>query len=242
VECIDLFGATEDKAEYNKLVRDKVPGQIADRGEHFEMVRLDGEALIVALRRKLVEEALEALDANTGTDLVGELADVQEVVKAIAKAIQVDHQQLEEERIRKLKKRGGFDEGYMLLTTASPHTLGRSASSMPLIALSENPSIRTISDPSGVPQKAVYKRPDHRNLSDSTEELLVVETELNRLGTLVESINFELPSNVDAQQYTSSVELSRTGGELRAAVRLRSRRGKSELDGQMTFDFGRHNE
>lgn len=237
VECVDLFGATEEKAEYNKLVRDKVPAQIADRGEHFEMVRLEGEAMVTALRRKLLEEALEALDANTGTDLVGELADVQEVVKAIARAIQVSPQQLEEERLRKLKKRGGFEEGYLLLRTASPHSLGKAAASESLIATPESASVRTISDPSGVPQKAVYKKPDHRNLSDSTEELLVVETELNRLGTLVESINFELPSNVDPQQYTSLIELSRIGGELRAAVRLRSRRMSSENETQMTFNF-----
>lgn len=236
VECVDLFGATEEKAEYNKLVRDKVPEQIADRGEHFEMVRLEGEAMVIALRRKLLEEALEALDASAGTDLVGELADVQEVVKAIAKAIQVSPQQLEEERLRKLKKRGGFEEGYMLLRTTSPHSLGKAPAPESLIA-TESASVRTISDPSGVPQKAVYKKPDHRNLSDSTEELLVVETELNRLGTLVESINFELPSNVDAQQYTSLIELSRIGAELRAAVRLRRRRKENENDTQMAFNF-----
>jgi predicted house-cleaning noncanonical NTP pyrophosphatase (MazG superfamily) len=237
VECVDLFGATEEKAEYNKLVRDKVPAQIADRGEHFEMVRLEGEAMVIALRRKLLEEALEALDASTGTDLVAELADVQEVVKAIAKAIQVSPQQLEEERLRKLKKRGGFEEAYMLLRTASPHSLGKAPSPEFLIAASESVPVRTISDPADVPQKAVYKKPDHRNLSHSTEELLVVETELSRLGTLVESINFELPSNVDAQQYTSLIELSRIGAELRAAVRLRRRKRDSDNDAQMAFIF-----
>ena len=36
VECVDLFGATEDKAEYNKLVRDKVPAQIAHRGDFLK--------------------------------------------------------------------------------------------------------------------------------------------------------------------------------------------------------------
>ena len=237
VECIDLFGATEDKAEYNKLVRDKVPTQIADRGESFEIVRLQGEALMIALRRKLVEEALEALDANAGTDLIGELADVLEVVKAISKELHISGQQLEEERSRKLKKRGGFDEGYMLLTTASPHSLARPLSGDFLLAVVPDDQVRTISDPSAVPQKAVYKRPDHRNLSGVTEELLVVETELNRLGTLIESINFELPSNVDAREYTSSIELSRSGSELRAAVRLQSRKRKAESEVQSSFNF-----
>jgi predicted house-cleaning noncanonical NTP pyrophosphatase (MazG superfamily) len=237
VECVDLFGATGDQAEYNKLVRDMIPAQIADRGEQYEIVKLVGEALILSLRRKLVEEALEALDANAGTDLVGELADILEVVSAIAKAIGVSDQQLEEERHRKLKKRGGFDCGYMLLNTTSPYSLTQSASQGPLVPLSGEPALREITDPLNVPQKAVYKRPDHRYLSDSTEELLVVETELNRLGRLVESINYELPSNVDAQQYTSSIELSRTGGELRAVIRLRSRRRKGELEMQASFDF-----
>ena len=198
---------------------------------------MDGEALVAALRRKLLEEALEALDASTGSDLVGDLADVPEVVRAIAKAVEVSPQQLEEERLRKLKKRGGFEEGYMLLRTASPHSLGKPSSAEQLIATVDSTTVRTISDPSGVPQKAVYKKPDHRNLSDSTEELLVVETELNRLGSLVESINFELPPNVDAQQYTSLIELSRIGAELRAAVRLRRRKKETENEAQMMFSF-----
>lgn len=239
VECVDLFGATGDRAEYNKLVRDNIPAQIAYRGEQYEVVKLAGEALILGLRRKLVEEALEALDANAGTDLVGELGDVLEVVRALAKVIGVSNHQLEEERLRKHKKRGGFDSGYMLITTTSPYSLKPGLSSGPLVPPPEEPATREITDPLNVPQKAVYKRPDHRNLSDSTEELLVVETELNRLGRLVESINFELPSNVDAQQYTSSIELSRTGGELRAAIRLISRRRKGELEMQTSFNFDR---
>src|ERR1039458_6133340 len=125
----------------------------------------------------------------------------------------------------------------MLLTTASPHSLSRPLPSSALITLPEDSSIRTIRDPANVPQKAVYKRPDHRTLSDSTEELLVVETELNRLGTVVESITFELPTNVDSRQFRSSIELSRTGGELRAAVRLQARRRKNESDAQMPLTF-----
>jgi hypothetical protein len=92
-------------------------------------------------------------------------------------------------------------------------------------------------NPAYLPQKAIYKRPDHRNLADSKEELLVVEIELNRLGTLVESANFELPPNVDPLLYTSSIELSRVRGELRAAIRLRSRPKRDTVEGQTSFDF-----
>ena len=238
VECIDLFGATEEKAEYNKLVRDNVPAQIADRGEHFEIVRLEGDALISALRRKLVEEALEALDANAGTDLVGELADVQEVVKAIAKAIQVSPQDLEEERQRKIKKRGGFKQGYLLLTTASPHSIAPPVSSESLISVAESPKVRIIDDPSSVPRRALYKRPDRRTLPDGTEEMLVIETELNHLGAVQESINFQLPPSLEAQQYALSIELNRSGGELRVTMRLQSQQKKRQSEAQETFDFG----
>ncbi len=237
VECIDLFGATEEKAEYNKLVRDNVPAQIADRGEHFEIVRLEGDALIDALRRKLVEEALEALDANAGTDLVGELADLQEVMRAITKAIRVSTQDLEEERQRKRKKRGGFEQGYLLLTTASPHSITPQVSSEILISVADSPKLRTISDSSNVPRKPVYKRPDRRTLPDGTEEMLVVETELNRLGTLQEAINFQLPPSLDARQYMLSIELTRSGGELRATMRLQLRQKKGHSEGQISFDF-----
>ena len=152
-----------------------------------------GEALVLALRRQLAEEALEALDATIGTDLVAELADVQEVLRAIANAVQVNNHQLEEERQLKLKKRGGFNKGYMLLTTASPYSIIRQQAPEQLIALPEDSGIRVISNPADLPGKAVYKRPDHRSPSDGTKEFLVFETELNRLSVVVESINFELP-------------------------------------------------
>ena len=71
VECVDLYGTNEERVEYNKLVRDNVPDDIASRGERYETTKLSGDALLTALRRKLVEEAYEALDASSGTDLLG---------------------------------------------------------------------------------------------------------------------------------------------------------------------------
>ncbi len=228
VECIDLFGASEDRVEYNKVVRDKVPDQIAERGEHYQVIRLRDDALVLALRRKLVEEALEAMDAGAGTDLVGELADVQEVVRAIAKAIGVSNRQIEEERTAKLKKRGGFDRGYMLRTTTTPHSLSPLPNPESLIAVPDERLTRIVDNPSNLPQNAVYKRPDHRTLPSSTEELLVVETEVNLLGKLNESVNLDIPPNVDGHLYTASIELNRIGGKLRLTVRVRS--GKSIVD------------
>lgn len=237
VECVDLFGADEERVEYNKVIRDKIPDQISTRGESSEVVRLSGDALVLALRRKLVEEAFEALDAAAGTDLVAELADVQEVVRAIASAIGITDEQLNEERLRKLRKRGGFDAGYMLLTTASPNSLLRSQSPDGLITSDGGGQERLISDPGQLPEKPLYKRPDHRTVGEGTEELLVVETEINRLGSLNERITFELPPELDARKLTSHIELTRTGGDLRAAVRLQAALRKGEGEGQLSFRF-----
>jgi len=79
VECVDLFGADAEVREFNKLVTDKIPSSIQQRGEGVEVVELRGDAFVAALKQKIVEEAYEAFDARSG-ELLGELADVEEVV------------------------------------------------------------------------------------------------------------------------------------------------------------------
>jgi predicted house-cleaning noncanonical NTP pyrophosphatase (MazG superfamily) len=238
VECIDLYGASEERTEFNKLVRDKVPSQIADRGEHFELVKLGGDALNVALRRKLVEEALEALDAKDGTEILAELADVLEVVKALTRAMQVTEEQLQEERARKERSKGAFDDSLMLLRTASPFSISQSA----MIAEPEYDLVsdapKVINDPAELPHKPLYKRPDRRSTGASAEELLVIEIELNRLGSVSESSSFELPPNIDSRKYVSTIELSREQGNLRAAIRLTPKMNSSADAPQLNLPFG----
>jgi predicted house-cleaning noncanonical NTP pyrophosphatase (MazG superfamily) len=237
VECLDLYGANEERTEFNKVVRDKVPSQIADRGEQFEVVKLEGDALNVALRRKLVEEALETLDAKDGTEILAELADVVEVVKAITRAMQITEEQLEEERARKEQSRGGFNDSLMLLRTATPFSISPAAP----IAVSEfelrSDVQKVITNPAELPHKPVYKRPDRRSVAASAEELLVIETELNRLGSVSESSSFELPPNLDSIKYVSTIELSRDKGAVRAAIRLTPKENTNEDDPQLAFTF-----
>ena len=101
----------------------KSPNIILGRGERVEKVRLKGNALRAALQWKLVEEAFEALDAKSAVALIGELADIQEVIRALCRTMDVDEADIETERQEKEKRRGGFEKGLMLLETSTPHSI-----------------------------------------------------------------------------------------------------------------------
>jgi predicted house-cleaning noncanonical NTP pyrophosphatase (MazG superfamily) len=90
-----------------KLVRDGIPGLIRARGGQ-PLTRIAGhEEYRELLRDKLREEAGEAAEANPG-ELAGELADVLEVVDAIARDAGISHKQLEWLQDAKRAERGGF--------------------------------------------------------------------------------------------------------------------------------------
>lgn len=88
----------------HKLVRDKIPELfkskttentywVANKAQYYEL-----------LRKKLVEEVNEFL----ADDSIEELADVLEVITAICAAKKISRSQLEKERLKKRKARGGF--------------------------------------------------------------------------------------------------------------------------------------
>lgn len=94
---------------YNKLVRDKIPEIIAAKGGRPATRVLPPDDYARVLREKLREEADEAVGAQTYDALVGELADVLEVVRAIQKVNGISDETLEAARAAKLADRGGFD-------------------------------------------------------------------------------------------------------------------------------------
>lgn len=120
VECVDLddYATEEDEAEFNKLVRDKIPELIQSRGENVELVRLEGEALIEALRCKLIEESFEVFDARTTTQITEELADLLEVANALATRLGITNEAIDATRKKKGEGRGVFDRALMLTRTA----------------------------------------------------------------------------------------------------------------------------
>jgi predicted house-cleaning noncanonical NTP pyrophosphatase (MazG superfamily) len=211
VECIDLFGAGEEIVEYNKLVRDKIPSVIKRKGESVEVIRLKGDALLSALRQKLVEEAFEALDAKSFDELIGELADVQEVIDGICEALPASKEQVNVEQADKHERRGGFKQGFMLEKTASPHTLSAKSVDQPKDTLVSQGDIeRFIDSPRHLPEARIWFRPDARTLGDGQENLLSFESEIPKLDSLSASTTFEISlGDAESGVFRLTVELTR---------------------------------
>jgi predicted house-cleaning noncanonical NTP pyrophosphatase (MazG superfamily) len=98
---------------HKKLVRDKIPEIIEASNGHYETRILSDKEFEIELKKKLVEEAIELQDARD-EELVGELADVLELVKSIATQKGIDFSAVEEKQINKKEKRGGFDKKIFL--------------------------------------------------------------------------------------------------------------------------------
>lgn len=95
---------------YNKLVRDKIPEIIRSRGASCDVAVLTPEEYLAALDRKLDEELAEYhADQN-----LEELADLLEVIAAIAAARGSTLSEVEAIRAEKARQRGGFEKRLML--------------------------------------------------------------------------------------------------------------------------------
>ncbi len=230
VECVDLFGQYEEIAEFDKLVRDNVPDVIISRGERAAVVKLRGDALIVALKRKLVEEAFEALDTNSGAALVEELADIVEVVRAVAQALGIGLADIEETRKDKLRKRGALKDGIMLVSTRSPGSLARRRAREPESFLVANGGVRVISEPSQLPTRPIRRRPDLRFTdAGDREKLLAIDVELASLSEATEDLDFSFfEEGATAPSLRMTLELRRERGTIRVVGRVR--KGAFQLD------------
>ncbi len=97
-----------------KLVRDRIPEIIRAAGRAPQVQVLDPEAYRAALARKLQEEVDEFLHSGQAE----ELADILEVVYALAQAQGMTPSQLEALRARKQEERGGFQRRFFLVAVS----------------------------------------------------------------------------------------------------------------------------
>ena len=110
-----------NKQVFGKLVRDKIPANIAEGGETVKEARLAKSDLNIGLAGKLLEEVEELLRATSESDEAEELSDILEVLKGLANSYGVSWSKVERIAKEKAQKRGGFKDGRVLIETALPH-------------------------------------------------------------------------------------------------------------------------
>lgn len=98
---------------YNKLVRDKIPEIItSDNGKTCITRIMKDDEYLESLNTKLQEELKEYLESGS----VEELADLEEVLRAILDVKEVSYEEFEKIRKNKNEKRGSFKKKIFLVS------------------------------------------------------------------------------------------------------------------------------
>ncbi|KON87964.1 phosphoribosyl-ATP pyrophosphohydrolase [Sporosarcina globispora] len=100
---------------HNKLVRDRIPEIIAGTGKKYSTRILDQSEFIKELRKKSFEELEEYMNANNHEEALEELADLLEIIHALAESHSASIGKVEELRKNKAVKRGKFKEKIFLI-------------------------------------------------------------------------------------------------------------------------------
>jgi len=98
---------------FNKLVRDKIPEIIEKNNETCEIRILEDSEYLEELNKKIQEEMKEYLESGE----IEELADLEEVLRAILNVKNCSYQEFEKLRKDKVLKRGAFDKKIFLIST-----------------------------------------------------------------------------------------------------------------------------
>lgn len=100
---------------YNKLVRDFIPEVIERDGKNYSTKILNDAEYIEELKKKSLEELNEYFAAENKEDSVEELADLLEIVHALAEYHGSSIEEVERVRQQKFEQRGGFKEKVYLI-------------------------------------------------------------------------------------------------------------------------------
>lgn len=202
VEVSHSFDNFEDKEEFNKLVRDKIPENIENGGEIVNTAKLTKTSIFRALKDKLIEEAFEVFDADDDS-LLGELADVSEVIDGILYHLNIDKEELLNKQKKKYDKVGGFKDGLILLDTENPIPTIKDKSNKSLFEgddIKKQPSEITYED---LPIKKLDVYKDTRELISENDNIIRITIPMTR--------NYWSTSVMDLRLYkehTSKLKLS----------------------------------
>ena len=95
---------------FDKLIRDNIPNIIEQSNKRCDVEVLDDDRYLQYLDKKLNEELAEYQESKS----VEELADLLEVIYAVAKQKGISAAELERIRLEKAEHRGAFDKKLLL--------------------------------------------------------------------------------------------------------------------------------
>lgn len=224
VECADLFAIEDEELEFNKLVRDRIPENIAARGENVEFLQLEGEALIAELKRKVIEEAFEVADSKTSQQLVEEIADLREVLDALMSKLGIQEDEVNQKRRQKANSHGVFEKALMLTRTTLSSSLGEDEKQLDdeLFTQTLGSICRKISQLEQIPSHNINFHIDKRHDAHGTaERQITMVLPAHAFGYKPQRINFSLENqNGSPHDLMLEVILERVNSELRCKLRL----------------------
>ncbi len=97
-----------NKYQFNKLIRNNLPDRMKKEGVSVNSETLSADAYIKRLKNKIIEEANEVAASVTVEELEIELADVMEVIHALAEASGLEMSAIENARLKKRQENGYF--------------------------------------------------------------------------------------------------------------------------------------
>lgn len=96
---------------FNKLIRDKLEEEYIRLHHVATYKKLNEDELLEALKQKIIEEANEIPVNGSREDVIGELADVAQVMEDIAIRFNVSADEINGAKQKKFDKKGGFHKG-----------------------------------------------------------------------------------------------------------------------------------
>lgn len=115
-------GTMSNTIDYDKLVRDRIPEIIKEIDKVANIEIVDKDTALNYLIKKIDEEKIElieALETYKYDSAIEELADLLEIIHGIAYQMDLPFQELDTIRIKKKKKRGGFEDRIVLKSVVS---------------------------------------------------------------------------------------------------------------------------
>jgi len=103
--------------KYNKLIRDRILEIIESDGWKPYSRVLNKKEYLKELKKKVLEEAKELIEARGKKEIINEIVDIQELIDVLMLELSLNKTQIKKQQKIKNKKRGGFKNRLFLLKT-----------------------------------------------------------------------------------------------------------------------------